>query len=72
MITVMERDCSIFTGNVFGCCNKSSILTQIEYAVLLAGNATSVDTGIFVDAGTALTNDILIFNGGDSSFGILY
>lgn len=68
------KDCRIFGdsffgfsgimgGNMFG----SSALSAYRIITILAGDAFSIDTGLYVDGGTALTKDILKYSGGTAT-----
>ena len=53
----------IMGGNMFG----SSALSTPEIIVILAGDAYSIDTGLYIDGGSALTRDVLKYSGGTAT-----
>lgn len=62
---INKNDCPMFSGGMFG----SVIITTlpVEYLELLTGDAFSVETGILVNAGNAISIDKIKISGGNAT-----
>ena len=59
---LFSNDCNMFSGGMFGNAILSSISPE-TYFNLLAGDAFSIDTGIYINAGDAISIDKQKING---------